>query len=51
MIISLLIHIGVLQQQQQQLGSGGTVGSEMAKSTQKLTTLADDSLGDPQLKG
>ena len=30
--------------------SGGTGGSEMAKSTQKLTTLADGSLGDPQLK-
>ena len=37
--------------QQQPLGSGGTGGSEMAKSTQKLTTLADESLGDPQLKG
>ena len=31
------------------MGSRGTGGgSEMAKSIQKLTTLADDSLGDPQ---
>ena len=28
--------------------SGGTGGSKMAKSSQKLTSLAGDSFGDPQ---